>query len=143
VTLSSDIGSIEPMDVTLSDQGIGNATMRSVSIGTATVRALSPPLTPANAQIKFSWPLAFFVASIVGGVAGALLSRIQRSGLPKKKSTATVLIRVVLSGIIVVALYAIGVNVLPIHPTANAGEVLAFAIAAAGGFVGLKIQSGS
>ncbi len=140
VTLTSDFASIEPTEVRLNDQGTASASVRSVSIGSAAIRASSPPLSPASEPVTFSWPIAFFLASIAGGVSGATLARVQKSGLPKKRSLQTVVIRGVLTGVIVVALYAIGVNVLPIKPAANAGEVLAFAVAAVGGFVGLKFS---
>jgi hypothetical protein len=94
-------------------------------------------LVPAKETIHFSWPVAYFLASVVGGLAGAALAWAQTKG--KKRKFQTVVIRGVLTGVIVVALYAVGVNVLPIQPTATAGEVLAFALAATGGFVGLKL----
>lgn len=138
INVTSDFASVNPTEVTLNDQGSGSTTVRSVSFGNAVIRAASPPMKPAEETMIFSWPIAFFVAAIVGGVSGAALARIQKSGLPKKRSLQTVVVRGVLTGVIVVALYAIGVNILPIQPVAMAGEVLAFALAAVGGYVGLK-----
>jgi hypothetical protein len=89
-------------------------------------------------DIQFSWPIAFLLASVIGGLTGAALSLLQKGG--KRRSLRTVLIRGVLTGILMVALYGIGVNLLPIHPTAAAGEALAFAVAAVGGFLGLKVK---
>jgi hypothetical protein len=136
VTVTSDVASVDPVEVRLDQQGVGTTSVRSVSVGEASINAVSPPLAPAKETIHFSWPIAYFLASVVGGLAGASLAWAQKKG--KKKKFQTVLIRGTLTGIIVVALYAVGVNVLPIQPTATAGEVLAFAVAAAGGFVGLK-----
>ena len=137
VTVTSDVASVDPVEVRLDQQGVGTTSVRSVSVGQATINAVSPPLAAGKETIRFSWPLAYFLASVVGGLAGASLAWAQKKG--KKKKFQTVVIRGILTGIIVVALYAVGVNVLPIQPTATAGEVLAFAVAAAGGFVGLKI----
>ena len=137
VTVTSDVASVDPVEVRLDQQGVGTTSVRSVSVGQATINAVSPPLAPGKETIRFSWPVAYFLASVVGGLAGASLAWAQKKG--KKKKFQTVVIRGTLTGIIVVALYAVGVNVLPIQPTATAGEVLAFAVAAAGGFVGLKI----
>ena len=136
VTVTSDVASVDPVEVRLDQQGVGTTSIRSVSVGEASINAVSPPLAPGKETIHFSWPIAYFLASIVGGLAGAALAWAQKKG--KKKKFQTVLIRGTLTGVIVVALYAVGVNVLPIQPTATAGEVLAFAVAAAGGFVGLK-----
>jgi hypothetical protein len=137
VTVTSDVASVDPVEVRLDQQGVGTTSVRSASVGEASLNAVSPPLAPAKETIRFSWPVAYFVASVLGGLAGAGLAWAQTKG--KKKKLQTVLIRGVLTGVIVVALYAVGVNVLPIQPTATAGEVLAFALAAAGGFVGLKL----
>jgi len=136
VTVTSDVASVDPVEVRLDQQGAGTTSVRSVSVGDASINAVSPPLAPGKETIHFSWPIAYFLAAVVGGLGGASLAWVQKKG--KKKKFQTVLIRGTLTGIIVVALYAVGVNVLPIQPTATAGEVLAFAVAAAGGFVGLK-----
>jgi hypothetical protein len=45
----------------------------------------------------------------------------------------------VLTGLVSVALFAVGVNVLPVQPTATAGEALTFALAAVGAYTGLRI----
>ena len=138
VIVTSDFASVDPTQVRLDAQGVGTTTVRSVSFGKASINAASPPLAPATVDIQFSWPIAFLLASVIGGLTGAALSLLQKGG--KKRDLRTVLIRGVLTGILMVALYGIGVNLLPIHPTATAGEALAFAIAAVGGFLGLKVK---
>ena len=137
ITVSSDFASVDPTQVSLDAQGVGTATVRSVSFGKASIKAESPPLAPAAVPIYFSWPISFLVTTVLGGLLGVSLAHFQ--GPRRKKNFSTVLIRGVLTGIIVGALYAVGVNVLPIHPTATAGEALTFAVAAAAGFVGLKL----
>jgi hypothetical protein len=118
-------------------QELHATTVRSVSFGKAYIKAESPPLAPAAVPVYFSWPSAFLVTTVLGGILGVALAHLQSPR--RKKNFRTVLIRGVLTGIIVGALYAIGVNVLPIHPTATAGEALTFAVAAVAGFVGLKL----
>ena len=139
VAVTSDFASVDPTKVVLDAQGTALTTVRSVSLGEAVINASSPPLAGARERIAFSWPFALLLASILGGIAGAALATVQRSGLPKRRTLVKVAVRGTLTGLIVVALYAIGVNVLPIKPLATAGEVLAFAVAAVGGFVGLKL----
>jgi hypothetical protein len=138
VIVTSDFASVDPTQVQLDERGVGTTTVRSVSFGKASINAESPPLASAAVPVYFSWPIAFLLASVIGGLLGAALARLQSSG--KKRSLRVVLIRGVLTGILMVALYAIGVNLLPIHPTATAGETLAFAVAAVGGFIGLKLK---
>jgi hypothetical protein len=140
VSFSSDPGSFEPAQVTLNDQGAAVVTLRSVSVGTATLRATSPPLGAASATVRFVWPIATLVASVLGGLAGAMLKRLQRGPIRSRRALVPVLAAGLLSGIVVIALYAVGVNVLPIQPAAAAGEVLIFAVAAVGGFLGLQIK---
>jgi hypothetical protein len=124
--------------VSLDAQGLGTTSVRSVSFGEAAITAVSPPLAPAMAPIYFALPVAFLLASIIGGLLGAGLARLQNA--KKVRNLRTVLIRGMLTGIIMVVLYGIGVNILPIHPTAMAGEALAFGVAAIGAFVGLKVK---
>jgi hypothetical protein len=137
VTVSADFASVDPTQVFLDAHGVGTTTVRSVSFGQDSIKAQSPPLASAAVPLYFSWPIAFLVTTVLGGVLGVALAHLQSPR--RKKNFRTVLIRGVLTGIIVGALYAIGVNVLPIHPTATAGEALTFAVAAVAGFVGLKL----
>jgi hypothetical protein len=143
VTLSSDRGDVEPARVTLDEQGTGSARLRSVSVGTAMIEASSPPLAPASAPVQFAWPIAVLVAAIAGGMIGAYLGRVQRSRIRSVRALRSVVLAGLLTGIVVVALYAVGVNVLPIQPTATAGEALAFSLAAVGGYVGLRVPQAS
>jgi hypothetical protein len=144
VTLSSGgrtepVGSLETARVTLDAQGIGGTTIRSASVGTSTVAVSSPPLVPAHATIAFAWPLAFVVAAVLGGVIGAYLGRRRLSHDDKSHGPLYVIGVGALTGIVAVALYAVGVNVLPVQPVATAGEALVFAIAAVAGYVGLRL----
>jgi hypothetical protein len=141
VTLSSERGSLDPARVALDAQGTGTTRLRSVSIGDAVVSASSPPLTPASAAVRFAWPIAVLVAAIAGGMIGAYLGRVQRSRIRTRRTLRSVAFVGLLTGIVVVVLYAVGVNVLPVQPTATAGEALAFALAAVGGYLGLRIPA--
>jgi hypothetical protein len=141
VSLTSEPGSFESSQVTLDDLGTGVARLRSVSVGNATVQASSSPLAPASATVRFVWPFATLIASVLGGLVGALINRLQRGRIRSLRALRPILLTGLLSGIVVVALYAVGVNVLPIQPTATAGEALTFALAAVGGYLGLKVTS--
>jgi hypothetical protein len=105
------------------------------------VRASSPPLSEATAPVRFAWPIAVLVAAVLGGMIGAYVGRVQRSRIRSRRALVSVVSIGLLTGIVVVVLYAVGVNVLPIQPTATAGEALAFALAAVGGYLGLRVPS--
>jgi hypothetical protein len=141
VTVSSDRGSVSPARVSLDDQGTGVATLRSVSVGNAVVDASSPPLAPASAPVHFAWPFVPLLTAVLGGMIGAYVARVQRSPIRSRRALRSVVLVGLLTGIVVVVLYAVGVNVLPIQPTATAGEALAFGLAAVGGYLGLRIPS--
>ena len=139
-TIASDFGSIEPARVTLDDQGTAVARLRSVSIGVASITATSPPLASATGTVRFGWPIAFLVASTLGGLVGAFLGRSrQPEAEHRRRRPSTVALIGILTGFVVVALFAVGVNVLPVQPTATAGEALVFALGAVGAYVGLRL----
>jgi hypothetical protein len=81
------------------------------------------------------------LTAVLGGMIGAYVARVQRSPIRSRRALRSVVLVGLLTGIVVVVLYAVGVNVLPIQPTATAGEALAFGLAAVGGYLGLRIPS--
>ncbi|MGE4056674.1 MAG: hypothetical protein AB7F99_17935, partial [Vicinamibacterales bacterium] len=139
VTVSSDTGRLETTEIHLNDQGTGSTTLRSVSIGNAAVHASSPPLGAVDDTVRFAWPLALLASAAAGGLAGAFLGLPKQAAGKRRKGVPQALLVGVLTGFVVVALYAVGVNVLPVQPTATAGEALAFALAAVGAFLGLRL----
>ena len=44
-----------------------------------------------------------------------------------------------LTGVLIFALYAVGVNVLPVNPTVNVGAVLVFAVSGLGAYLGARL----
>jgi hypothetical protein len=138
VAVTSNVASVQPTRVTLDAQGTGATTLRSVSIGTASVTASSPPLVPATGTITMSWPVEFLVAAVFGAIVGALLKRGRRR-TRKRNSLLPAIAVGILAGLVAVVLFAVGVNVLPVKPTATAGEALTFALSAVGAYVGLRL----
>jgi hypothetical protein len=128
VTIGSRLGSVEPAAVTLDAGGTATTIIRSGLVGTTVIEASAPPFSPASQPIVFEWPIAFMIAAIIGGLAGAYL---------RHRTLKGALGTGVLTGVLAAALYAVGVNVLPIQPTARTGEVLVFVVAAVGAYVGL------
>jgi len=139
VTVSSDTGRLETTEIHLNDQGTGSTTLRSVSIGDAAVHASSPPLGAVDGTVRFAWPIAFLAAAAAGGLVGAFLGLPKQPAGKRRKGVPQALFVGVLTGLVVVALYSVGVNVLPIQPSATAGEALVFALAAVGAFTGLRL----
>lgn len=130
ITISPTRGWVETMNLTLDQTGTATTSIRSAWLGTATVNASGAPFAPASESVEFLLPVVFLVAALLGGLAGAYL----RHGWRMK----AVLLDGGLTGIVVAALYAVGVNVLPFQPGARAGEALVFVVAAAGAYLGLS-----
>lgn len=119
--------------VGLNESGAGSLQIRSAGIGCA--RLWSEDTVFASVveeRIEFKFPLLFLLASIVGGFAGAVATRIGRSSWRTRCAAATV-------GIIVVVASAVGINLVPMIPVAKAGEALAFVLAALGAASGCKV----
>jgi len=142
VVLAAEHGSLAASTLALDEQGLAKTTIRSISVGSTTVSATSPHLAEGHSQpIEFTWPLSFALAALLGGAIGGLIKHWQgtrAAGTGSRSRLAAAAIGA-LVGIVVAALYAVGVNVLPIPPSATAGEALVFALAAAGGFLGLRL----
>jgi hypothetical protein len=146
ITLASPKGSLSSTQVQLSDQGTGQIKIRSIATGTTVVEAVSPPLDRGTShEIAFVWPWAFAAAALVGGLLGAFVRRGQlgRGKTSRPQTLAGDMLLGSLEGLLVAVLYAVGINVLPVTPSATAGEALVFALAALGGFMGLRAPKGS
>ena len=71
---------------------------------------------------------------MLGGLLGAAASFLLSSAKPG--SWARRIFGSAIFGAIVFALYAVGVNVLPVEPKVTVGTVLVFAVSALGAFLG-------
>ena len=142
VSLSADRGSLSASELPLDAQGMAQTQLRSIAIGRATVTARSPALQEGrNDEIAFRAPWPFALAAAVGGATGAAIRRYQggRGRTVRRRAPLTDVAVGTLVGLVVAVLYAVGVNLLPITPTATAGEALVFGLAALGGFAGLRL----
>lgn len=145
ITLTSTKGSLTNTQVQLSDQGTAQTRIRSIAIGSTRIEATSPPLAEGiSHEITFVWPWPFALAAILGGAIGAFVRRRQaKRNEGRGQGLLGDVLTGGLAGLVVAVLYAIGVNLLPVTPTATAGEALVFGLAALGGFLGLRMPRGS
>ncbi len=139
VQLSTNLGLVEPLNVTLDDSGNGAATIRSVSSGTATVTAEGALFGgKSEARVDFARPWSFITAASLGGLAGGILRRGTRWTGGAKRAALELLVAV-LCGWVVFGLFALGVNVLSVRLPQQGGEVLAFVVAALGALGGTRL----
>jgi hypothetical protein len=144
VVLSSDRAVPEPARVTLDEAGTAEAALRSRSLGSATVRAAGPALPAAEVIVDFTFPLAFLISALLGGVLGGLARGYQKRGgvdPERRKSWWYYVIAGTLLGLAATVAAAVGINLLPtpfVASFAAFNEAVVFVIAFIGGYFGLR-----
>lgn len=132
-------GYLDKSMLKLDQDGAGEAELRSDGVGIAHIRATSAGLPPASAQIVYRLPVRTLGASMAGGLLGALVSLL--TAPQRRKKPAIQLIGAALFGVLVFALYVVGINILPIHPKVTVGGAFVFAVSALAAWLGPTISS--
>lgn len=140
VTLYTNAGFLSSTRLRLDENGVAHTTLRSDGLGGAQVTASSPGFARTSIPVDFRLPHITFLASVLGGLVGGAI----RLGMRARRGSSLVrpLVVAVLLGILVFALYAVGVNVLPVSPTVTVGAALVFAVSGLGAFLGPSILKG-
>ena len=135
VTLRTTSGFLEATKLRFDETGTASTTIRSDGVSHASITAASAGVATSNADISYRLPILTFLASIFGGLTGGAIRVGTRP--PRRNWSALRLLAVaVLLGLLVFALYAVGVNVLPVKPSVTVGAALVFAISGLGAFLG-------
>jgi hypothetical protein len=131
-------------NVRLDANGRGTLTVRSTGFGTGRLNSRDQLFAAdVGDQIQMTLPWSFVVAVLAGGLLGTLATLMRKTGRRKwgRALTAGVIV-----GVIVVAAYAVGINLLEVEPSdtggppaANLAEGVAFVLAALGAVAGPKI----
>jgi hypothetical protein len=131
VALQTTRGLIVPSPLILDDSGTGVAKLRSAGIGGAQITATDPPFHAGQSLVEFIWPIAFVLATVIGGIVGALLRKDAR-----QRPLGSLLVGILAATVVCVS-HAVGVSTqIWGTPSGGAGEGLFFAIAAIAGFLG-------
>ncbi|UCC84507.1 MAG: hypothetical protein JSW46_06155 [Gemmatimonadota bacterium] len=144
VVLSADRVVPEPSRVTLDEAGTGEAGLRSRSLGSATVRGVSPAVPAAEVGVEFAFPFAFLIAALLGGVIGGLARGYQKRAAAdpaKRRSWWFYIIVGAFLGLAAAVAAAVGINLLPtpfVADFAAFNEAVVFVIAFIGGYYGLR-----
>jgi hypothetical protein len=133
ISLSTDLGEIDPKVVQLDAQGRARAELRSVGQGIANITARGAPFGDGKTTVRFRYPLGFALATLAGGLAGWLVKKKARDLSPRSCAVS------IGSATILGIAYAIGIRWMPWTPGAAAGEALSFFVAAMGAYTGLKV----
>jgi hypothetical protein len=120
--------------VRLNERGRGDITIRSVGLGEARLTSRDPVFASVQPDtLRFAPPWLFMAAILIGGTLGTLATREAREGWWKALPAG------IATGVIVVAAYAVGINLLGVAPAAVAGEALAGVLAALGAVAGAHV----
>jgi hypothetical protein len=142
VTLSAPHAFLpDPAPPAFDEQGIARATMRTDSPGEIVVTAVAAGYSPGTSlPVKVIWPWPTLVATCVGGFIGGfvrLAGRIRR-GMNVGRFIVGLVVSVFV-GVIVFALYVVGVKLLPVSFSVEIGDIFAFAAASLAGWLGTGV----
>ncbi|HVR35809.1 MAG TPA: hypothetical protein VMS21_08155 [Methylomirabilota bacterium] len=137
--LSTTRGKLEPegsMQIP-AGSGMAAASLRSSGSGTALVTASADGLQ-ATAEIRFIFPLAFIVATVIGGCAGGG-GRFFRNPTRSRSKRARLIMEGCLVGAVAVAAVTAGMVIGGFPTPALGTELGAFVVAALSGYVGAPL----
>jgi hypothetical protein len=131
----------DPAPPAFDEQGIARATMRTDSPGEIVVTAVAAGYSPGTSlPVKVIWPWPTLVATSAGGFIGGFVRLAGR--VRKGMNVGRFIVGLVVSifvGVIVFALYVVGVKLLPVSFSVEIGDVFAFAAASLAGWLGTGV----
>lgn len=135
VALRASKGTIEPGSVTLKS-GAASAVLRSSGLASSTVTASRAGFAPGTENVDFAFPTIFVVATLGGGLIGALGALLIKGGQSWVRTTLVG----VLAAFVVVIGYVVGIEVGGLSAPAGAsGDALFFVLAVLAGIAGEKV----
>jgi hypothetical protein len=124
---------------TFDASGVATAIMRTDRTGTVDVTATASGYTPGADHVTVIWPWPTLVATCLGGLIGGFVRLAPK--IRKRMNVTQFIVGLVASvfvGVIVFALYLVGVKVLPVTFSVEVGDIFAFAAAGLAGWLGSR-----
>jgi len=135
VALRASSGTIEPGSVTLK-AGAASALLRSSGLASSTVTASRAGFAPGMENVDFAFPTVFVLATLSGGLIGAIGALLIKGGQSWLRTTLVG----VLAAFVVVIGYVVGIEVGGLSAPAGAsGDALFFVLAVLAGIAGEKV----
>lgn len=132
--LAASGGRLEPDGpVALDSRGQGTVKLRADCGRVTSVKVTDARFEANDVIIDVVWPTFFVVVAAFGGVAGASL----RSRKPGIWAFLGLLVRGAIAGLVAAVTTTVGINLLPVSPSATSGYALYLAVGAVGGLFGL------
>ena len=135
VVLSAPYGTFDKANYVTDALGMITAELTSESTGDIIISATVPGVGRGADGVTFTFPQRTFICSLAGGIAGGLIRLLQKRTHSVRRFLTGLLVAV-LAGIVIFALYVVGVNVTPIQPTVSQSSMLVFVLSAIGAFLG-------
>ena len=138
VSLSASKGTVSPNPVYLRYNNTATVYLRSDGMGKSKLSAISGSTNSNDLNFRFTFPLLFLLASLLGGLIGSLAKYFLSTG--EKGSARNPIIGGILIGLIgAVAYYGLGVNLLGIHLSAGLNALAVFALSSLCAYAGISI----
>ena len=134
-------GYITDSYVTLDGSGMGRTSIRSGAPGKVELQASGLQMS-AEAAVDFEFPTLTLLVSLIGGTVGGAIRLLPKIGRTSPRTWAISLGTSLLLGVLIFALYAVGVNVTPLKLAVNVGQIVVFVISAIGAYFGTRLLDG-
>src|SRR2546426_8530182 len=134
VSLGAERGALGATSLDVPRNRSVTTTLRSRGVGPDRVTITSARSDPFVLTITYAFPAAFLIFALLGGLVGTLISLFRARGQQRAATRARYVAAGVLSGLVAVVAWGLGVNLLGVPVTSPYGsEAAAFVIAYLGG----------
>lgn len=142
VQLSANPGGyISDPYVKLDENGMGRTSVRSGAPGKVAIHASGLQMS-ADTEVDFQFPTLTLLASLIGGAVGGAIRMLSQARHHSPAKWAAGLGISMLLGVLIFALYAVGVNVTPLKLAVVVGQIVVFVVSAVGAYFGTRLLDG-
>lgn len=131
----SPSGYLTDADTVFDAKGTAHARLRSAAPGTSKVTVSSPGVAEVSTSVAYQLPILTALASLFGSLIGGVL-RFQAS---RRRRWARDLGVSLLTGILVFAMYVVGIRTLPFTFSVTVGAAFVFVVSALGAYLGIAL----
>ena len=133
INFDADLGSFSPQTLQLRGGEFATVRLRSQGTGDATIRVTSPQYNEQSLRMRYSFPLAFFLLALAGGLVGRVISWLLKKASDPMPVVVKYILGWTLFGLVASVLYlTLGINIIGIEVDSvdYFNEMLVFGIAA-------------
>lgn len=143
VRLQTSSGRLLSNGLTLDENGVAHAELRSAGFGSASLEVSVFQLAPDTSAVEFEWPWRFLGFALLGGAVGSLTNFLQTASPKRRRTNWKPLAAGMLTGLMAAAASAVGVNLLALDLPNMGGESLALVVSAIGAWGLVKFKPGA